>query len=82
MNRRKFIKSLSGLLALPFIPITLLKSKPKPEMLLGYPIRYVNNDGGFLVQKDFAFQMQGELNTKVIKRQFKIPIAKNAITLR
>ncbi len=81
MNRRKFIKSLSGLLALPFLPFSF-DASPVRVPAKTNPYIMLNNDGGFLVQKDFAFQMQRELNTKVIKRQFKIPIAKNAITLR
>jgi len=43
MNRRKFIKSLAGLLTLSVFP-ALIKAEPKPEMLLGYPVKKISHD--------------------------------------
>ncbi len=43
MNRRKFIKSAVGLLVLSVFP-TLVKAEPKPEMLLGYPVKKISLD--------------------------------------
>ena len=86
MNRRKFLK-IFGLSPLAFVVPSILlmqkgtttpiiKSIAKQESLLGYPTKYISEDGGYFMPTSMVMRMQSDFHNSIMIKKFKISMMK------